>query len=188
MFVEMLLRSEGLTEKDVRIVTMSYPDMLAAFRGKAIDARGRDRSRHPIGEQEGISVRFKKLSSCCPGLNLGVVMYGERLGKDNRDLGMRFMRRLCQEQFLCAQAPVRSRAAARKSRRFFRNICRSKIRKCMRRSALASATKSMSVNVDGKYGLKWQLQHYTERLVPHPPKLAESVDQSFAKAASKATR
>jgi hypothetical protein len=46
---------------------------------------------------------------------------------------------------------------------------------------------SMAVNVDGTYGLRWQMQQYKDRgLLLNPPDLAKIVDNSFAEAATKA--
>jgi NitT/TauT family transport system substrate-binding protein len=186
MFVEMLLRSEGLTEKDVRIVTMSYPDMLAAFRGKAIDAAAAIDPGITIGEQQGFLVRFKKLSELLPGLNLGVVMFGDRLGKDNRDLGMRFMR-----AYAKSNSYVRKRLQEPGGRQeiaqVFQKYLPIKDPKMYEKIGLGLGDEDMSVNVDGKYGLKWQLQHYTERgLIRKQPDLEKGVDNSFAQAAAKA--
>jgi len=185
MFVEMFLRSAGLTSKDVRVVTMSYPDMLAAFRGKAIDAAAAIDPALAIGENQGLVVRFKKLSELLPGLNLGVVMFGDRLGKEDRDLGMRFMR-----AYAKSNSYVRKRLQEPGGRQevaaIFQKYLPIKDPKMYEKIGLGLGEEDMSVNVDGKHGLKWQLQHYTDRgLIPKQPDLDKGVDNSFAKAAAK---
>ena len=71
---------------------MPYPDMLAAFQGKAIDIAVFTDPFFAIAERDGLAVRLVDMVELMPGLNLGVIMYGDKLGKKNRDLGMRFMR------------------------------------------------------------------------------------------------
>jgi ABC-type nitrate/sulfonate/bicarbonate transport system substrate-binding protein len=143
LFAREFLKLGGLTEKNVRIVTMPYPDMLAALKGKAIDLASAIDPGLYRAEQEGIAVRYKKLSQVMPGLNLGVTMYGERLITKDRDLGMRFM------------------AAYQKANSYLRK------------------------RLTEPGGRKEIAQHVASGLVPHPPKLADIVDQSFAEAAWK---
>lgn len=182
----LFLRKAGLTEKDVRVVTMPYPDMLAALQGKSIDVAVAIDPQITIAEQQGIAKRYLKLSELMPGLNLGVVMYGERLAQKDRDLGMRFM-----------AAYHESNAYER--RRLLEPGGREEIGKIFQKYfpiqnpalydtvGLGLGRETLMVDVDGAFGLHWQLQQYQERgLILAAPDISKVVDNSFAKAAAKA--
>lgn len=182
----LFLQKAGLTEKDVRIVTMPYPDMLAAFQGKAIDLAVAIDPQITIAEEQGIAKRFLKLSDLMPGLNLGVIMYGDRLAQKDRDLGMRFMtayhRGNLYERRRLAEPGGRAEIA-----QIFQKYFPVQNPALYEKVGLGVGKESMAVNVDGTYGLRWQMQQYKDRgLLLNPPDLAKIVDNSFAEAATKA--
>jgi NitT/TauT family transport system substrate-binding protein len=181
----LFLQKAGLTEKDVRIVTMPYPDMLAAFQGKAIDVAVAIDPQITIAEEQGIAKRFVKLSDLMPGLNLGDIMNGDRLAKD-RNLGMRFM-----AAYHRGNLYERQRLAAPGGRaeiaQIFQKYFPVQNPALYEKVGLGVGKESMAVNVDGTYGLRWQMQQYKDRgLLLNPPDLAKIVDNSFAEAATKA--
>lgn len=185
LFARQFLKLGGLTEKDVRIVTMPYPDMLAALKGKAIDLASAIDPGLYRAVQEGIAVRYKKLSQVMPGLNLGVIMYGQRLIDKDRDLGMRFM-----AAYQKANSYLRHRLTEPGGRKEIAQIYQKFLPlpdpTLYEKIGLGMGHEKLTVNVDGNFGLRWQLkQHIASGLVPHPPKLANIVDQSFAEAAWK---
>ncbi len=185
LFARKFLQLGGLTEKDVRIVTMPYPDMLAALKGKAIElAAGIDPSLYRA-VQEGIAVRYKRLSEVLPGLNLGVIMYGDRLIDKDRDLGMRFM-----TAYQKANSYLRHRLIEPGGRNEIAQIYQKYLPlpdpSLYEKIGLGMGNEKLIVNVDGDYGLRWQLDQYVASgLVPNPPDLKKIVDNSFAEAAAK---
>jgi NitT/TauT family transport system substrate-binding protein len=181
----LFLQRAGLTEKDVRIVTLPYPDMLAAFQGKAIDLAVAIDPQITIAEEQGIAKRFVKLSDLMPGLNLGVIMYGDRLAQKDRDLGTRFMAAYHQGNLY-----ERQRLAAPGGRaeiaQIFQKYLPVQNPTLYEKVGLGVGRENMAVNVDGTYGLRWQMQQYKDRgLLLSPPDLVKVVDNSFADAATK---
>jgi NitT/TauT family transport system substrate-binding protein len=185
LFARKFLQLGGLTEKDVRIVNMPYPDMLAALKGNAIElAAGIDPSLYRA-VQEGIAVRYKKLSEVLPGLNLGVIMYGDRLTDKDRNLGMRFM-----AAYQKSNTYLRHRLTEPDGRKEIAQIYQKYLPlpdpSLYEKIGLGMGNEKLMVNVDGDYGLRWQLeQHIASGLVPNPPDLKTIVDNSFAEAAAK---
>lgn len=187
LFVAEFLKDSGLTLDDVKLVNMPYPDMLAAFQGKAIDAASFMDPHTVIAEDEHLAVRFKRLSEFMPGLTLAVVVYGERLGETDRELGMRFMRalhegnvynreQLGKEGGRAEIAQIYQKHAPLQDVSLYENP----------KVGLSTGHDTLVVDVDGEYGLRWQLERYTEMgLVPVQPTLEAAIDNSFAEAAAK---
>jgi NitT/TauT family transport system substrate-binding protein len=186
LFGSMFLQKGGLTEKDVRVVTMPYPDMLAALQGKAVDLAVAIDPQITIAEEQGIAKRFMKLSEVMPGLNLGVVMYGERLADKERDLGMRFMR-----AYHKSNQYLRKRLTEPGGRdeigKIFQKYLPIENVALYQKVGIGLGNETLAVNVDGTHGLRWQLKQYTDRgYIKSAPDLAVAVDNSFAQAAAKA--
>jgi ABC-type nitrate/sulfonate/bicarbonate transport system substrate-binding protein len=114
-------------------------------------------------------------------------MYGDRLGKKDRDLGMRFMRALAK-----ANVYTRKAVTTPEGRKEIAEIYQ---KYAPQESAavyadpdmgLSLGRTSLAVDVDGKHGLRWQLDWYADiKLVPTKPDLGKVVDNSFAEAADK---
>ncbi len=184
LFGSMFLEKGGLTEKDVRVVTMPYPDMLAALQGKAIELAVAIDPQITIAEEQGIAKRFVKLSDLMPGINLGVMMYGDRLGNKQRDLGMRFM-----AAYHKANAYLRRRLVEPGGRdeigAIFQKFLPIENVALYRKVGIGVGNENLAVNVNGTYGLAWQMQQYRDRgLIQSAPDLAKVVDNSFAQAAA----
>jgi NitT/TauT family transport system substrate-binding protein len=187
LFVNEYIKTAGLTENDVRIVNMPYPDMVAAFQGKSIDAAAMLDPYLVAAETQKFASPIVRLSKLLPGYTLGVVMYGDRVGKENRDLGMRFMRALHKANEYTRKvidtdagrkeiAAIYQKYVPQRSVDVYANP---KMGESLGRATLAA-------DIDGPHGLRWQLKWATEhKLVPKAPKLEEAVDNSFAIAADK---
>jgi NitT/TauT family transport system substrate-binding protein len=158
------LESAGLTVDDAKLVTMSYPDMLAAFAGGSIDA-----------------------AELVPGMNLAVLMYGQRLLERERELGERFMR-----AFHRANTTKRELAATPQGRDEIAAVYQKYVPRqdgsIYARVPQPLGREDLLVNVHGPNGLADQLAWYVKQgLVPEVPDLDRSVvDNSFAEKAKKA--
>lgn len=182
MFAGRLLESAGLTEDDVNLVTMSYPDMLAAFQGGSIDAATFVEPFTMRAEEEGFAVKFLDAAELMPDLNLAVIMYGERL-LENRDLGERFMR-----AFHRANTTLREAWETSEGREEIADIFQKHVPQrdpsVYERAPAPMGREDLLVNVEGENGLRDQLDWYAEAgLVPERPDLNEYVDNSFAEKA-----
>jgi NitT/TauT family transport system substrate-binding protein len=185
LFAGTFLAKGGLGERDARIVMMPYPDMIAALRGKSIDVAVEVDPYVTIAEQEGLGTRLLGIADVAPRINLGVIMYGERVGKTNRDVGLRFMR-----VWHKANAFLRQRLTEPGGRqeiaRIYQKYLPLEHAETYEKVAIGVGLDSLVVRVEGDYGLRWQLQWYIDHgLVPKAPALETAVDNSFAEAAAK---
>lgn len=86
------LEANGLTERDLRVVNMPYPDMLAALDNGAIDIATMAEPHITLALDKGVGVRWVNHSELLPDLTVTVMMYANRLVSADRDAGERFMR------------------------------------------------------------------------------------------------
>jgi len=188
LFAGMLLGSGGLTAKDARIVQMPYPDMLAALQGKSIDVAVAVDPFMTIAENEGFAVHFRGMADVVPGLNLGVVMYGDRMGKKDRALGMRFMKAFDKGNTYLRKR-LREPGGRAEIAEIYQKHLPLKTQAMYEKVSLGLGREHLMVDVEGRYGLRWQLKWYTDLgLVPKQPDLKTGVDNSFAEAAAKANQ
>ncbi len=188
LFIDEYLKTGGLTEKDVRLVHMSYPDMLAAFQGKSIDAGSTLDPFARVAEKGGFAVKVMSLHKLMPGFTLAVVMYGDRLSKENRDLGMRFMRALQMANVYTHKA-LKTAEGRKEIAAIYQKFTPQKSAAVYEdpKLGLSLGRTTMAADIDGKHGLSWQLDWYSKaKLVPTKPDLGKVVDNSFAEAADKA--
>lgn len=87
-----ILRKGGLEARDVRLVNLPYPDMVAGLASGAIDAANMTEPFVTQAVDMGVARILVDHSEAFPGLQLGVMMYGPRLLKTDQDVGVRFMR------------------------------------------------------------------------------------------------
>ena len=183
LFAGKFLESGGLTERDVRIINMPYPDMLPALQGKAIDLAVGIDPFLLIAEREGFAKRLIDMAELAPGIAPGIMMYGERLTTKDRDLGMRFMRAMTR-----ANATLRDNLKSQEGRRVLADIYQKQIplqdAGMYRDLTFMVGRQKLAVDVDGANGLRSQMQwHIKSGLIPDPPVLENFVDNSFADAA-----
>jgi NitT/TauT family transport system substrate-binding protein len=177
------LKSGGLTEADVHIVNLPYPDMLAAMRGKAIDLAFEAEPFVTLAEQGGFATELATAAQLTPGVSNVVLMYGERLSRKNRDLGQRFMR-----AYAKSNARLRQWLSAPDGRqeiaRVYQKFAPIKDAGLYQKIGLLVGDADMTVKIGGDYGLAWQLKQYQDRgLIPTAPDLEKFVDNSFVSAA-----
>lgn len=86
------LEANGLSEADVRIVNMPYPDMIAALENGAIDVAIMAEPHITLATDKGVGVRWVNHSEYMPDLTVTVMMYAQRLIEQERAAGERFMR------------------------------------------------------------------------------------------------
>jgi NitT/TauT family transport system substrate-binding protein len=188
LFAAEYLKTGGLSEKDVRIVSMSYPDMLAAFQGKSIDAGSTLDPFALVAEKGGYAAKVMGLHQLLPGFTLAVVMYGDRLSKENHDLGMRFMRAL-QKANVYTHKALMTTEGRKEIAAIYQKFTPQKSAAVYEdpKLGLSLGRLDLVADVEGKHGLRWQLNWYhKDGLIPKMPDLDKVVDNSFAEAAVKA--
>ncbi|MFN0304746.1 MAG: ABC transporter substrate-binding protein [Burkholderiales bacterium] len=178
-FAGRFLESAGLTEKDARLVTMSYPDMLAAFKGGSIDVAMWIDPFMTIGEQNGFSKRFMSVAEIMPDLTIGVVMFGERLAERDRKTGERFMAGLHKAN-RWLRANINDPAGRKEIAKHYQKHIPVEDITAYERVAIGVGRESLAPNVDGTNGLRVQRDWYAKQgLIPKVPDLKDAVDLSF---------
>jgi NitT/TauT family transport system substrate-binding protein len=182
LFAAQYLTSQHMQPTNVNLVDMPLPDMNAAFVNHAIDIASTIDPYATLLAQQGTAVKVASLSTLMPGYVQAVMMYGQRMGKTDKPLGLRFLR-----AFSKANLYLRSQAATPAGRTAIAAIYQKYVPlddpTLYARIGLAIGPEDMKVDVDSKYALRWQMQQcVTEGLVTTAPDLKKSVDDSFAEA------
>lgn len=183
LFAAKFLEQGGLKESDVKLVALSYPDMMAAFKGGSIDLAAFVDPFITIAEQQALAVRFTNISEFMPNTNLGVLMYGNRLLTTDRSVGSRFM-----EAFAEANAYLRkalaSPAGVKEIAAIYQKHLPLESAEMYEKASLGVGRANLLPDIDGPFGLRMQQQWYVDQgLVPTPPDLAIVVDPAFAREA-----
>jgi NitT/TauT family transport system substrate-binding protein len=182
LFAAQYLSSQHLQPTNVNLVDMPLPDMNAALVNHAIDIASTIDPYATLLAQQGTAVKVSSLSAVMPGYVQAVMMYGQRMGKTDKPLGLRFLR-----AFSKANMYLRSHATTPAGRAAIAAIYQKYIPlddpTLYARIGLAIGPEDLKVDVESKYALRWQMQQYVaEGLVTIAPDLKKSVDNSFAEA------
>jgi len=186
LFAAAYLASVNMSPSEVNVVEMPLPDMSAALQNHAIDiAATIDPYATELAEQ-GTAVKASNLSALMPGYVQAVMMYGQRMGKTDRPLGVRFLRAWSSaNMFLRAHLSTPAGRAA--IAQIYQKYIPIDDPSLYTKIGLAIGPEKLTVDVDGKYALRWQMQQYVkEGLVQTAPNLAANVDNTFAEAVARA--
>lgn len=85
------LATAGLTEKDIRIIELSFPNMATAFANKAIDAGMFQEPLTTLSTEKGLVVRWKLAYDLYPNHTVGVVLYSPQVVKNRPEEARRYM-------------------------------------------------------------------------------------------------
>lgn len=89
--VALALAQCNLTVKDVELMVMTFPDIVVAYKNKAIDAAFQAEPTLTAAVDQGLAVRWKPSSELYGGLaQTAVIIFSEPFAK-NVDAGKRFM-------------------------------------------------------------------------------------------------
>jgi len=180
LFADAYLSTLKVAPGDVNIVEMPLPDMNAALYNHAIDIAVTIDPYATMLAAAGTAMKVAALSTLMPGYVQAVIMYGKRLGKTDRPLGLRFMR-----AFSAANMYLRAHLATPAGRAAIAQLYQKYIPiddpALYTKIGLAVAPEKMLVDVEGRYGLRWQMQQYVKSgQVDKAPDLKTAVDESFA--------
>ena len=185
LFADTYLSSAGISTNEVNVVDIPLPDMNAALANRAIDIASTIDPYATMLVAQGTAVKVTGISALMPGYVQAVMMYGQRIGKTDRALGLRFMR-----AFAKANMYLRAHLATPAGRVEIAQIYQKYIPiddpTLYQRIGLAVGPEKLSVVVEGKYALRWQMDQYANAgLVQERPDLKKSVDNSFADAVAR---
>jgi NitT/TauT family transport system substrate-binding protein len=85
-----VLASAGLTFEDMQWERLSYPDMLAAFGNRAIDAAWMIEPFITLGKQRGLLVPWVSLGDYDPGFQLAGIVFSESFIRERTDVARRW--------------------------------------------------------------------------------------------------
>lgn len=180
LFATEYLQTQHLPTSNVNLVDMPLADMNAAFVNHAIDIASTIDPYATLLVQQGTAVKAAALSTLMPGYVRGVIMYGQRIGKADKPLGVRFLRALFK-----ANTSLRAQLATPAGRTTVAAIYQKYIPltdpTLYARIGLATGPDDPKVDVESKYALRWQMERYvSEGLVTQRPDLNKSIDHTFA--------
>ena len=136
LFAEAYLASVKVAASNVNLVDMPLLDMSLALHNHAIDIASTLEPYATMLAEQGTAVKVANISALMPGYVQAVIMYGQRLVKTDRSLGLRFLRAFSKSNaFLRVPAPP-VRPGALPLPKSTRSISRSTIRRFIRRLAL----------------------------------------------------
>lgn len=185
LFGSAYLASVKISKGDVNVVEMPFTDMAAALQNDAVDVAVAVDPYATLMVERNIGVKLTGLSGLMPGYVLGVMIYGQRLGKADRGLGQRFMR-----AFAKSNTYLRAQLATPAGRGIIAQIYQKDVPiespDLYRKIGLAVGTEKLTVQAEGRYGLIWQMDQYANAgLVLTRPNVSAAVDNSFAEAVAR---
>lgn len=180
LFVDAYLTTLKVSPGDVNVVEMPLPDMSSALYNHAVDVAVTIDPYATMLATAGTAVKVASLSALMPGCVEAVIVYGKRMRLADRALGLRFMR-----AFSAANLSLRAQLATPGDRAVIAKLYQKYIPlddpSLYTKIGLAVAPEKLTVDVDGRYGLRWQLQQYVNsQQVGKAPDLKAAVDDSFA--------
>lgn len=185
LFADAYLATAGLSPNDVNIVDMPLPDMNAALANHAIDMASTIDPYATMLADRGTAVKAVNISTVMPGYVQAVMMYGQRMGKTDRPLGVRFMRAFSRAN-LYLRAHLATPAGRAEVAQIYQKYIPIDDPSLYSRIGLAVGPAKLTVVTEGKYALRWQMDQYVKQgLVTSAPELKNFVDESFVEAATR---
>ena len=89
--LEIALQKVGLRNKDVTIENLGFPDMIAAFNNKAIDAALMIEPFVAVATKRGVGVRFMGVDDIAPDFQIAGVIYGPEFVAKQPEAAKRWM-------------------------------------------------------------------------------------------------
>jgi NitT/TauT family transport system substrate-binding protein len=183
LFAAAYLQSGGLTLADVHVVELPFPAMEAAMQNHAIDLASAIEPYPTLGVRSGASVKAAGIAALMPGYVQAVLMYGPRLTKSRRDIGIRFMRAYERANAFLLRN-LATRAGRAELARIYQKYIPLDDPSVYLETGLPAGPADLSVDIDGPFALRWQMQQYVAQgLVKTSPDLKSAVDNSFVRAA-----
>lgn len=170
MIVNEYLAQSGLAPGDVTKVGMAPPDMVPALANGSVDAAIMIDPFRQIVAAGGNAEPLVEASDVMPGTSQAFVVFSKGM-MERDDVAVRFLR-----AYKKTNDWVRTALGNGEGRKelaaIYQKYVPAKDASVYERIALGTASESLAVNVDGKYGLRWQMQTLIDGgLVPKAPDL-----------------
>lgn len=172
------LSGGGLTNSDIKFVSMPLPDMLPALANGAIDGAMIIDPFLSMAIESKAALVLAKASDVMPNATQAFVIYGNRM-TSNGALGVRFLK-----AYLKTNSWLRKVLGTESGRvevaAIYQKYVPAQSEDMYRRIALGTASEDAIVKVDGEFGIQWQLQQLREQgLIRGDPRLSDYIDMSL---------
>jgi NitT/TauT family transport system substrate-binding protein len=180
LFADAYLASVGIQPSNVNMVDMPLPDMNAALVNHAIDVASTIDPYATMLVAQGAAAKVVNLSALMPGYVQAVMMYGQRMGKTDRPLGVRFLRAFSKANMFL-RAHLTTPAGRSEIAKIYQKYIPIDDPTLYERIGLAVGLEKLNAVVEGKFALRWQMDQYVNQgLVTTTPDLKKFVDNTFA--------
>lgn len=170
MIVTEYLAQSGVDAAVVTKVGMAPPDMVPALTNGSVDAAIMVEPFLSITEASGAAVRLARASEVMPGTSQAFMVFSDGM-MEREDVAVRFLR-----AFKATNDWIREALATPEGRKeladYFQQYVPAKDASVYEQTAIGTASESLMVNLDGDYGLRWQMQTLIDAgLIPQAPDL-----------------
>ncbi|MDO6966144.1 ABC transporter substrate-binding protein [Rhizobium alvei] len=182
IMIKAYLKKIGLSPSDVKIVGMPMPDIVPALSNGALDgAIVIDPFLSALVEAGKVKV-LARSSEILPNASQAFLALSDSM-RQRQDLSVRFVRAYLKTNGWMRQA-LASPDGRKEIAAIFQEFVPARSAEVYELIALGTASASAEINVDGEYGLKWQLQVLKdEGLIKGDPDLDAHLDSDLLKRA-----
>lgn len=178
--VQTYLKKNGLTASDVKIVGMPMPDMVPALSNGALDAAIVIDPFLTALVDSGKAKVLARSAEVLPDASQSFLALSNDLAQ-KRDVAVRFVRGYVDANTWMRYA-LKTSEGREEIAAIFQEFVPAKSADVYVKIALGTASAGAEVNVDGEYGLRWQLKVLTDAgLIKGDPKLDEHLDTTILK-------
>lgn len=184
IMIQTYIKKLGLAASDVKIVGMPMPDIVPALSNGVLDgAIVIDPFLSMLLAQDKVKV-IARSSDILPNASQAFLAFSSGM-MQQRDLSVRFLRAyLKTNRWMRAQ--LKTPEGRKQIAEIFQEYVPAKSADVYEKIALGTASDKAEINVDGEYGLKWQMGILAAQgLIKGDPRLDEHLDTSILADASK---
>ncbi|WP_288925706.1 ABC transporter substrate-binding protein [uncultured Maritimibacter sp.] len=183
MIVNEYIAQSGVNPEDVTKVGMAPPDMVPALTNGSVDAAIMIDPFQSIALGGGTVTRLVRASEVMPGTSQAFMVYSNGM-MAREDVAVRFLR-----AYKATNDWIREALATPEGRTelagYYQQYVPAKDASVYEKIAMGTASESLAVNVDGDYGLRWQMQTLIDAgLVPQAPDLDAHLNTALLDQAS----
>jgi NitT/TauT family transport system substrate-binding protein len=92
ILVDMALKKGNVDPKDVNVIVMGFPEMLTAFKNKAIDAAIFQEPLTTQAIEQGLIVRWKGADEIYPNSQIASVIFSPKFAKERPEIGKKYIK------------------------------------------------------------------------------------------------
>jgi NitT/TauT family transport system substrate-binding protein len=162
LFADAYLASVGIQSSSVNVVDMPLPDMNAALVNHAVDIASTIDPYATMLVAQGTAAKVSSISALMPGYVQAVMMYGQRVGKTDRTLGVRFLRAFSKAN-LYLRAHLTTPAGRVEVAKIYQKYIPIDDPALYEKIGLAVGPEKLNVAVEGKFALRWQMDQYVRQ-------------------------